>query len=85
MDEGGKMDGLGSVHVEWESGMRVWVFKGGEVVGLLRPFVWVGGESVVRGEPGRVLSRLFVLGCIRGHPESAGKGDVDLLEMTHRY
>jgi hypothetical protein len=24
--------------------MGVRVFKGGEVVGLLRPFVWVGGE-----------------------------------------
>jgi hypothetical protein len=65
--------------------MRVRVFKGGEVVGLLRPFVWVGGESVVWGELGRVPSRLFVLGCIRGHPECAGKGDVDLLEMAHRY
>ena len=65
--------------------MRVRVFKDGEVLGLLRPFVWVSGESVVWGEPGRVPSRLFVLGCIRGHLESAGKGDVDLLEMAHRY
>lgn len=60
--------------------MRVRVFKGGEVVGPLRPFAWVGGESVVWGEPGRVPGRLFVLGCIRGHPESAEKGDVDLLD-----
>ena len=63
--------------------MRVRVFKGGEVAGLLRPLVWIGGEGVVWGEPGRVPKRLFVLGCVSGLPESAEKGDVDLLEMAH--
>jgi hypothetical protein len=42
------------MHVEWESGVRVRVFKGGEVVGLLRSLVWVGRECVVWREPGRV-------------------------------